>query len=117
MTDCSETSAFGEEPKTNLGQTFLNNYPFQEAETDWVVGGRLNKDFIERYLQDLLGEYDREFYNGIGERPSRNRPRSASRRVRIAAGRSQPMKPCAAAVRLPAFRWRVSEALAMPPVL
>ena len=27
------------------------------------------------------------------------------------------MNPCAAAARLPAFRWRVSEALAMPPVL
>ena len=67
MSDSDEISATGEAPKKNLGQTFLHNYAFQEAETDWVVGGRLNKDFIERYLQDLLGEYDREFYPGIGE--------------------------------------------------
>ena len=53
----------------------------------------------------------------LAERPSRNRSRSASRRDRMAAGLSQPMNAAAAAARFPAFRCRVSAALAMPPVL
>lgn len=65
MTENNNITPIGEAPVKAPRAAFLKDYPLTALETDWIVQGRVNKRFIERTLQDLIGTRNRKDYAAV----------------------------------------------------
>lgn len=63
----NNVSVLSNAPKKAVKPAFLREYPLSAIETDWIVQGQVNRRFIERKLQDIVGSRNRQDYSKVAQ--------------------------------------------------